>query len=287
MILNRLFFETFTIIKYNLVLVQPLLFFILLTGVFTASLSKITALTPAAGVLVVSVFAMYCSFLAGWFNMFRKSIENFSKPPESKEEKAVYSINLFNEFFPGVGRHFTKIFLGFILFIVLFFIVVNIVGIIGEKFVGFPQNFTPSEIFSAMVNEQKAVEFVHKMTPEDKLIMTKWNLLTLIFTGILAYLTMFWAYAVVSADKSPFKAYLASLKIILKRPFSTFCIFILFWLSILFTGIFNGIAPNNIFIQFFGLILFVFMIIYFTMMNFLYFVQNSENNINSWTDSFR
>mgnify|MGYP006870483952 CR=1 FL=1 len=284
--LADLFGKTFHIVRNNLILVQPLLFFMLLAGVFSSSLSGITTITPAAIVLIISNIALFCAFLAGWYHMIHKSIVLQTKPAKSEEERAVESVKLFNEFIPGVGRYFLDIVIGLILFFVLLFIVMNITGFIGQHYIGIPEGITKQDLSTALINEENAIKFLNSISNADKIKISKWYILTMTTSGLFSYLTMFWAPAII-AGNNPFKAYLISLKTVLKRPIATISIFLSFWISAFFISIINSLSMNNFLLQFLGLVLFVLSILYFTLMNFLYYDENSENNSTSWTNSFR
>ena len=105
---NNLFSKTFNIVKYNLVLVQPLLIFFLLLGIIISPLGGSSFGNPASIVIIFSILALFCAFWAGWFNMFHKSIEFSSIPVKSSEEKAINSFKTVKRISSGYWKVFCQ-----------------------------------------------------------------------------------------------------------------------------------------------------------------------------------
>lgn len=284
--INQLFLRSWHILKYNLILVQPLLLFFLLIGLATSHVNTNPLANKAGAVLMIAIFALSCAFISGWFSMLQKSLETSDKNL-SQEERAIYSINLFKEFFPGVGQYFPHILLGAILYFVLAFILINIVDFIGIKFIGIPHSLMKQDLTSVLVSDEMAKRVMSNISAADKVKMMKWYILTLGSIGFLNYLTMFWAQAVVIADRSFFKAYLESFKAVITKPVATFAIFFSYWISVIIASIICQIGVINIIFQFLGLMLMVMIVVYFTVLTFLYFGQYAENNSISRADCFR
>ena len=287
MILKELFIKTYQIVKFNLILVQPLLIFLFFSGILLTTLSRINQINPAAVIFFVLTLEIFCAFLAGWFNMFHKGIELYEKPAKDDTEKAMSSLELFKEFFPGIGQHFSRFNLGFILYILMFLLMLNIAGYIGNHAIGIPQSMNPNELISMFANENHAKEVLSKISDADKLRIAKWNLLTLLSTGIFGFLTIYFIPAMICADNTPLKALLKGVKTSFKKPIMTVLILLSFWISIFIVSIINAVSAENFILQLVGLMLFVFCIIYFNMMIFVYFEKYCENSCHSWTDSFR
>ena len=283
---NQLFTRSWHILKYNLILVQPLLLFFLLIGLATSQVN-INPLANKAGIsLIVAIFGLSCAFISGWCSMLQRSLEVVDKNL-SQEEKAVYSINLFKEFFPGVGQYFPQILLGSIFYFILAFILINIIDFIGLKLIGIPHTLMEQNLTSALVNEETARQIMSNISAVDKVKMTKWYFLTLGCVGFFNYLTMFWTQAVIVARKNFLKAYFESFKAVLSKPIATFAIFFSYWLSIIIASVVCQIGVTNIIFQFLGLMLMVIVIVYFTVLTFLYFGQYAENNSISRANCFR
>jgi len=91
------------------------------------------------------------------------------------------------------------------------------------------------------------------------------------FVGVLSYLTMFWTQSVVAEEKNPINAFIASIKTVLNDPINTFLIFAFMIISFIFVFGLNLVLGENIIGQLLTLMLFAYVIVYYTMMTFLYF----------------
>lgn len=263
-VIKRLAKETFELVTNNSILFTPLLVFILLTGFVMASVS---VFQPVAFVVFVALISV---FFSGWFSMFHKCIENAYNKDLTDEEKQLNSLNLYKEFFPGVGKNFIKIALGMLLYIIL----LNIVMFVGEsiaKFIVGPfENFSAVDV-SHFKTKQDISVFLSEITPADKMKLIKIGFFELIFSGIFAYFSMFWVQALVTQDKTPLKSYLESINTVLQDSLNTSLMFVLGIVSFILLFIFNIAFGMNPFAQFLLLFLFVYAAVYYIMMAFLYF----------------
>ena len=283
--LKELYIKTFKLIKYNIILVQPLLIFMLLFGLVINIIAGASKTGPAIIIIILSLVGLFCAFLAGWFNMFHKCVQNSFDENITEKEMAENSPALFKEFTPGVGKYFLKVFVGLIIYVVLFYLFLTFSSYLCEKFIGFPQSVSKTDITQAVFSESKALEVLNKLSKHDKILILKWNLVILFSTGVFSFLTMFWLPAMIAENKNPFSAYLASLVKILQKPFQTLIIFISYWMASTVAIIINALGANNFFFEFIGLILYVFVLIYFITMLFLYYERYSKNNNSGRSDS--
>jgi len=283
-IIKELFRNTSKLVRYNIILVQPLLIFffiltLLLSPVFSSG--KNILYSPAGFIMIISIAGLICAFMAGWFSMFHKSMELLSKPAPTREERASHSINLFKEFFPGVGKHFTNIVLGIVFGLILYFIIVALTLIIG-KGTGMTHGIS-------LISHDNIKKIMDSFDDSQLTrLHSKITLIAIIIRFLFLYLTMFWMQAIISEDKNPITAYIESIKTVLKNPVATLtiflsnfgCLFVLcFILSFLNTTKFNSESFLGFIIQFSGQVFLFMIIIYFTMMNFLYFEKYSKKNI--------
>ena len=271
MILKQLFSNTYYLVKNNLILVQPLLIFFLVLSILVSPVAFSGGINIAVIIMFASVAGLFCAFWAGWYNMFHKSIEYVDKLNITPEEKALNSLNLFKEFFPGVGKYFLKIVLGFIIYFIFIVVLILVIQLIGDKFIGFPQSINADEMMKAASNSDKVLALLHKITPADKIKIMQWDLLGIIIIGFFSYITMFWTQAVISEGKRPFKAYWESIKTVFKNPVATMVIYSSQCAGIIGVSFISAAYSLNVVIQFIALVVLTLVIIYFTMMSFLYF----------------
>ena len=272
--IKELFSKTYNLVKYNLVLVQPLLIFFLLMGFILNPAGRVR-FNLTGIVLLLSVGGLFCAFIAGWFNMFHKSVELQSNPDLPPEERAVRSVGLFKEFFPGVGKFLPKIAYGLIIYgflVFLSFLLIHFTGIILVKYFGYSGGSKFSDLLSLIIADKKTSGL-------DTIAINQWNVISL----VLSYFTMFWIQAIISANRHPVYAYFESFRAAIKAPLTTIIIFLSSWFSMMLISGFIAITYSNIFAQFLGLMLMILTLVYFIMMAFVYFEQYS--NIHSGSDS--
>lgn len=286
--LTKILKKSFDILRKNLIIVQPFIFFLLLISVLTGSIQNISrGFSPLLITFLVSTFALVCAFLAGWFQLFSASIRNSYKEVTSPVEQAEMSFGILREFLPAVGRFFVPITIAVILYIAMFFGVIKLIIFLGIKYIGFSENISP-EKFVALFNDKTQIyNFVASLTEADRQKLMRWDLLTLFLTGFFSYITMFWFPAIMLNGENAFKAFFLGIKAVISRPFVTLGIFALYWVTNLISSFITSLAPNFFLLQLVNLMLVIFIMVYFIMVNFVYFEEYSENNISGWTNVFR
>ncbi len=281
-IIKTIFSESLEVLRKNFILPQPLLLFLLIIIFIVMPVSLKGAANTSGIIMFTALFCLFCAFIAGWFSMiYRAVVINDQKEiPENELEPRVA-----REFFPGVEKHFLKILSGVIIYILLTFIFINIAAVVGEKLIGFPQNFTQAKLSVALSSWEEYTAFINKLSYSDKVILIRWDLLIFGCIGLISYLTMFWGQAVVVCCKNSVSAFIHSFKTVLKNFPVTFSIFILNWFSLWFVGLLTSINVKNAFLHFVGLFTILFLIVYFIIMNFLYFEKYGKNTCSCRTDS--
>lgn len=284
--LRDILVDSFNILKNNLIIIQPFIFFLLVISLFISPLSMKNGFSPAMIVFMISIFALICAFFAGWFQMFQAAIRNFRKDIK-EEEKPFMSFAILKEFFPAVGRFFVPISIAIVLYCVLLYFVFKLTAFLGVHFIGIPDSFRVDNLLQIFADEKKAYEFISALSEADKIKISQWNILTLFATGAYSYLTMFWFPAIIMNGENAIKGLITNFKAIFSNPVVTFGIFIPFWLFMMFVpGIISAIFSNFI-IQLFNLMFMIFIMNYYMMAVFVYFEDFSEDSIARWTNSFR
>ncbi len=281
-IIKTLFAESLEVLRKNFILPQPLLLFLLIVSFIVMPVSLRGAGNASGMIMFFALFCLFCAFIAGWYSMiYRAVVINDEKEiPENELEPRVA-----REFFPGVERHFLKILSGVIIYILLAFIFINIAAIAGEKLIGFPQGFTQEKLSVALSSWEEYTTFINKLGYADKVKLLRWDLLIFGCVGLVTYLTMFWGQAVVVCCKNSVSAFIHSFKTVIKNFPVTFSIFILNWFSLWFVGLLTSLNPKNAIIQFVGLFTTLFLIVYYIIMNFLYFEKYGKNTCACRSDS--
>lgn len=280
MAIIELFVKTYKLLQNNLILMFPLLLFLLILRL----ISSLMIMGGVSPIIIFPIMGLFCAFGAGWFNMFHKSLEFSHSQVLVGEEKVINRVNLFKEFFPGVEKYFLKIIFGNILYFALIIILNNILDFFEDKFIGIPRIVNQIKDLGSSVDYSKFLMLLNSASEADKSILVIRSFLFLLLLVIFSYLTMFWVQAIISENKNIFSAYFESLKMIIKKPFTTIIIFIAYLGSLIIISILYS-KFLNYFTQMLGLFLFLLTIVYFTMMNFLYFEKYRKTNSVSRTDS--
>lgn len=267
-IINRLISRSFNILRVNMVLSMPLLMFLLLIVLILAPIGNVNIF------IIIALLALKSVFLSGWLNMFHACIKNTENENLSDEQKTINSLNLYQEFFPGVGKYFQKIFWGMLYGIMIFILSINLIEAITMHFLGHFSSFSAEAFLNTVHNATKnsdIINFWNKISHADKIKIYKLVGCDIFFIGLFSYLTMFWTQFVIVEDKPPIKAFLSSIKAVSKDPLNSFLMFVFSIVGLALIFVLNFKIGANIFSQLLILMLFVYFIVYCTLMLFLYF----------------
>lgn len=266
-VINKLIPRTFNLVKVNQVLIMPFLMFLLLL---------VMVLSPIGGInpfILVAIIALKSVFLAGWLNMFHMCLENTKDDNISDEQKTLNSLNLYKEFFPGVGKYYWNVFTGIGLYLIAILIIIVLAESIAHYFVGDIKSLAAytNQTFYSFNSRADLIDFWNKIAHTDKIKIEIVLAFDLFCIGLFSFLTMFWAQSIVVEEKSPINAFASSIKTVLNDSINTFLIFVFMIISFIFVFGLNFILGENILSQLLALMLFAHVIVYYTMMTFLYF----------------
>lgn len=285
--LFRVLKKSFDILWQNSVIIQPLILFMFLASILLGSANSFkSGFSPLLAVFGISAFALVGAFLAGWLQLFQAAIRNYSKEM-TPEQRAEVSLASFREFLPAVGRFFVPVTVALLLFVLLFLGVLKVTDILGTKYIGFTQNISPDKLLNLFASNSDVYKFVESLSELDKKVLLSWDLLILGMTSLYFYITMFWFQAIMMNGENAFKGLWSSIKAVFARPFVTFGIFIFYGTLKLLVMIMASVVAANFLLQLLNLMFMIFIIVYFVMVNFVYFEEYSGNNIAGWTNIFR
>lgn len=285
-IIKNLFKESYELIKNNFVLVQPLLLFFIVSGLLMKLVGEAFTLKSSI-VTALSIGLLWTVFNAGWFNMINQCVKTPYNNDLPKAERALNSLKLFKEFFPGVTVFFIPILLGSIIYLILISLIIAVFYYIGISFIGIPNGLVWDEIFKAGQSNTAMYAYISRFPQSTIKQIAEWELLiiiALIVNYLLSYIFMFWGQCIVVNESNPINAYIQSVKIVIKHPILTLAINISSAISLNIT-LFLSIIPMEL-VRFVGLILYILVMVYFTLMTFLY-IEKQNNNNNSWSNSDR
>ncbi|OGI03966.1 MAG: hypothetical protein A2Y25_01035 [Candidatus Melainabacteria bacterium GWF2_37_15] len=280
-LINNIFLQSFSLVKYNLVLFLPFFIFLLVTGFVFMPVASISG-SPSVFYMFLVMPSLLAVFLSGWLNMFKICVETSTDENLAGEKRTENSFILFREFFPGVGKYFLKIAIGILIYFFLFNIFMLVLERVLMSLLGDFESFSSKELVGSLSNSATAAAFWETISSEDKIKLFKIVGLESFFTLFFLYLTMFWTQLIVLKEIFPIKAFIQSFKTVIKDPINTFIIFISGSSLILLVIFVGAIVSVNPLLQLFALILFVLVIIYFLMLMFVYLEKfGIQEKINS------
>ncbi len=272
---NLIFQRSFLLVKYNLVLTLPFLFFWLLLG-FVLQPLAVTGAGQGILFTLLLVLGLIAAFLSGWLNMFKKSVESPVDKNLSDDKHTEDSFSLFREFFPGVGKYFWKIALGLVSLFIMFNILMLIIEIIIIPLFGAFESFSQEDLVKAMNNPEGISRFWAEISENDRLRIFKIAGVEALFTILYLYVTMFWSQLVVLNEDSPFSSFKKSFKVIMKDPQRTSLVFFLNFMLIIFIFFGGTILLVNPVIKLLMIVLFVYSLVFYVMQTFVYLERNVD-----------
>lgn len=280
--------SSFGIVWKNLILTQPPILFLLVMSLLIGGFNRFAANSYVLMVFVASLAFLSIAFLAGWFNMVKKTIAFELDDSISSEDKAVKSFGLVKHFFPGVGEYFLPI-LGAILFFIVMLMISSYFSLkLGVLLFGAPD----VEFFKKSLEITTAPElqlYMNSLTEEKLLSILGWFTYLFVLQTIAQFILIWWIPALYYKTKNPLVALWLNFKFLFKKFFPTVGILaFLVFLNIVISLISSVFNVNSL-LSLISFLLFFFYVAYYVVLIFLYYGQNGEssakNYINSGDDS--
>ena len=184
--------KAFDITRDNIVTAQPLIVFLLIISLTSIGLAQ-QSNKIAFIVFFISNFLLTTAFLAGWFFMIKKTIEQSKIEYEKPDEKAAASFGLLKEFFPGVAAYFAPVTAVFLIYTLLSAGIIYLVGF--EWGLGYLEthNVHVNEIYQAAMQSQQALEkYLYSMTFGQLQAINIWMTALTFSAALFSFFTLFW-----------------------------------------------------------------------------------------------
>lgn len=177
--------ETFAILNKNLWLL-----FLFMTISYVGLTYFIILRNFADSMLQISIGLITLLFIAvagvaGFFHALRSTID----AEYSTEERSRFE--LLKTFSKGVSEYIFSAFGIIILYIIISSVAFGLALVIGKNLIGL-FSFSPEAFANAMTSPETLNEFMKNITPEDMFKLSKWHLLYLAMSSILAFLLLYW-----------------------------------------------------------------------------------------------
>ncbi len=275
--------KAFEIIKENIVLAQPPIFFMIIFSITFAALAQQTV--KLYYIIFSAANIMLCTaFFAGWFYMIKKGIEHHNKAEQGgykdDKEKASASFSLGKEFFPGVGIYFPQVTYTAGVYAIISVLLAYLSVKFGMHYLTKPDiNWTE---FMAVANSTPAEmqKYVYGLSFEQLKALNIWMLYLGGIFSAFSFLTMFLFPAVMDSTEKgfkglliPFTAFNKNIVFVFKNFFGVLGIIVfLFFLNIIMS-LLSMIFNMNFVLAIIGLILSFYVMTYAVILIFLFYEE--------------
>jgi len=281
--MKKLIHDAIKITNDNVILAIPLVIFMWLIGAYIGyskfSADSILELTIA----VVTILFMLGAFFSGWFYMIKEAVRLSKKIFVIDKDRTKAALELYKEFPAGIGKYFLT-FIGIaIIFVTLFTLAAAALFKLGLILIG-NVDFSPLQMKQALGTPDDMRLFIESLSEAQLIKLSKWNLLFMLGSAIISYITILWIPEVINGERNPAIALFKSIKKVIKKPLKTFGLF-------LFIGIFNFIlsflstfAIYNPITYLIMMVAYFYFLVFIVVLLFLYYekeylLKPEENNI--------
>ncbi|MBO5948334.1 hypothetical protein J6Q66_05815 [bacterium] len=272
----KIFKNSFLITKNNLILIQPLILFLLITSFSVLPLQKLQQNAYGFYLVLLNILLLCSAFVAGWFGMIKKAVLNYRYKEMGVEYETNKDISLLKSFFPSVGQYFFPTCALGLLLSLITFVFIQVMAKVGLfLFSDISLLVKTLEISAKSVGEQ--VTFLNSLTTEQVMLLNKW-LVFFMVTHFLFYLFLVFSPTIMFfKSKNPFIVLGQSISCVFKRPIVviSICIYLSF-LGFIISGI-NALNLNLVF-SLIRLFITLISIIYFVVVVFLSYEELFDSN---------
>ncbi len=267
--------KSFQILTNNLVLIQPVLLYILLTLIIVSHWSGKKILIIPYAILIILLAA---AFVSGWLFINKSAILDYN-PDDTKEIIDSKAIKNFKKFFEGVGASFFKT-LG--LFCITF-LIYSLVLYSTIKFC--TKIFGQSELINQMpklINaktKEDILNIVNSFSLHDLSVFSKWILTNYVIISVLNYFFVLY-YAIAFLDEvNIFKALWRSIKFFILNLINSVKVILIMFVIYIGLNLISMVAGSNLIGLVISVILTAMYFNYYILLVFcLYNETNNSNN---------
>lgn len=236
--------NAFRISNDNIILGIPLIFFMWVTVVYISYAQYAATSFPGRLLAIITILLMLGAFMAGWFYMVKKAIKLSKKEFVMDNDRAKAVFNLFKQIPTGIGKYFLS-FVGFsFLILFVFFILANILYIIGINTIGY-LDIDPNQLKTIGNSAISVGAFIETLSESQVVRLFLWEVLFLIGYAIVMFLTSMWVPEIIYQTKNPLIALFKSIKKVFKKPLEVMCLFFFLGLTNMLIAFLASFAMYN------------------------------------------
>lgn len=276
--------NSFEIVWKNLILTQPPILFLLVMSLLMGGFNRLGANSTVFLIFGASLIFLSIAFLAGWFNMAKKTIAFQLDETIANEEKVVQSYGLVKHFFPGVGEYFLSVLGCSIIFIILSFVATYFAFKIGSFYFGtLDIEFLKKSLEISTATEMQL--YLNSLSEEKLLPILTWFSYLFLLQTIVQLIIMWWAPALYYKTKNPIIALWLNLKFLFKHFFASIGLLLFLVIVNIFISLVTSILGNSVVLSLISFLLFFFYVTYYVVVIFLYYGQNGEKTAEDYINS--
>ncbi len=276
--------SSFKIVWKNLILTQPPILFLLVMSLLMGGFNRFGANGIVFLVFVASLVFLCIAFLAGWFNMAKKTIAFHLDETLNPDEKVIQSYGLVKHFFPGVGEYFLSVLGCSIIFVITSFVCTYFAFKIGIHYLGtLDIEFLKKSLEISTANEMQL--YLNSLSEEKLLPILTWFSYFFLLQTIAQLLIMWWAPALYYKTKNPIIALWLNFKFLFKHFFASVGLLLFLVMLNIFISLISSLFGNNAFLSLITFLLFFFYATYYVVVIFLYYGQNGEKTAEDYINS--
>lgn len=249
----------------------PVIFLIIINYLMASVMTAKTKVV--ATIIILCVYVLFSGFLAGWFNVIKKSYD-----VDKIKEKNYLSI-----FLEGFGKNIFPVSLGLLLFCLLLILVLYFASMFATKMFGSLDFVFKDPYFIARDSVNFAEYF--KNLPDEKLyIIYCWQLCMAFASGLFSFLMLFFFPAL--SDKKvknvflkPFIALKNSIVFVFKHFFAALFIYVLIHIVHILIALINAFVGQNVVLSLILFFFYMYFIVFSVVLIFNYydFKNNSSD----------
>ncbi len=277
--MKNLFKDSFNLIKYNSIFIQPILLFFIVLTFAESFLIRLRGINIPFFVMLISLILLFIAVQAGWFYINALAVKNVDKKYESNQERYQEVSQTFGKFFVGVGENFLKTIVINILIALLFVGSSYCLFRWGSHHVGSLK--VVFDIVNAVNLDPNADVFKLAQefyTPQNTIILTFWTLSSFTLFSIISFIFVLYNAAMFLDKTNPFKALWDMIVFSFKNFITLIFFFVVTFFMNVVVNIITTLSSLNIFLSIFGILLMFFYINYFVFLIFLYYERYSKKN---------
>lgn len=275
------FSKSFTLLKNNFMVIQPLIF-----GVFVVMLVSMPLFqrksVDFAFIFTLSVSVLcLTAFLSGWYNCIKYTISLKDKSYNTIEEKNKEQLEIIKVFLPGVAENMIPVTVTAVIYFVFAYFTTVLFNFITQKvfvYGNFPKDFFT--VVNSAKTQQEITLYLQNNLSEKQILYS----LAVMGCGVAVYmlfnlLVLWLSPALIYSSKNPFVAIFQALKFTFTHFIDSSII-----IAVMFT-IYMGISilsifAGNSFLSFIPMFLMLMYIMFYVLTVFLYYESETKNNSN-------